>query len=200
MTVQELRNQMEKDGTPFATFREEIRDEIIMQRLREHEVDAKIQISDAEVDNFLDAEKAAAANRSSSTWRKFSCASRKTPGPKRSPQRRARAEEVSRQLRTGADFAKMAATYSDASDALSGGDIGWRHSDRLPPLFTEAAAETEAGPDHADHQEQHGLPHPESGGPPQRCRGASRRRRAADACPPHPAESDADPVGGRSQA
>jgi peptidyl-prolyl cis-trans isomerase SurA len=49
-------------------------------------------------------------------------------------QRRARAEEVMRQLRTGADFAKMAATYSDASDALQGGVVGWRSSERLPPV------------------------------------------------------------------
>jgi peptidyl-prolyl cis-trans isomerase SurA len=52
LSVQDLRNQMEKDGTPFASFREEIREEIIMQRLREHEVDAKLQISEAEVDSF----------------------------------------------------------------------------------------------------------------------------------------------------
>ncbi|MGZ5203040.1 MAG: SurA N-terminal domain-containing protein, partial [Telluria sp.] len=49
MSVQDMRNQMEKEGLPFASFREEIRNEIVLQRLREHEVDAKIQVSDAEV-------------------------------------------------------------------------------------------------------------------------------------------------------
>ncbi|OEZ99531.1 chaperone SurA precursor [Janthinobacterium sp. HH107] len=137
MTVQELRNQMEKEGTPFATFREEIRDEIIMQRLREHEVDAKIQISDSEVDNFLEAEKAAASEQVELNLAQILVRIPENSSPEQIAARRARAEEVSRQLRTGADFAKMAATYSDASDALSGGDIGWRQSDRLPPLFTE---------------------------------------------------------------
>ena len=63
MSVQEMRNQMEKEGLAFAAFREEIRNEIMMQRLREHEVDSKIQVSDAEVDTYLAAVKAAAAER-----------------------------------------------------------------------------------------------------------------------------------------
>jgi peptidyl-prolyl cis-trans isomerase SurA len=50
-----------------------------------------------------------------------------------------------RQLRTGADFAKLAATYSDADDALKGGDLGWRARDRLPPLFIEAVAPLKQG-------------------------------------------------------
>jgi peptidyl-prolyl cis-trans isomerase SurA len=56
--------------------------------------------------------------------------------PEQIAARRARADEVVRQLRTGADFAKMAATYSDAPDALKGGEIGWRDPDRLPTLFS----------------------------------------------------------------
>src|SRR5471032_1848283 len=145
MTVQDLRNQMEKEGTPFATFREEIRDEIIMQRLREHEVDAKIQISDAEVDNFLAGEKAAASEQIEMNLSQILVRIPENSSPEQIAARRARAEEVSRQLRTGADFAKMAATYSDASDALSGGEIGWRNSDRLPPLFTEQLLKLKAG-------------------------------------------------------
>jgi peptidyl-prolyl cis-trans isomerase SurA len=57
--------------------------------------------------------------------------------PEQIAARKARADEVARQLRTGAEFAKMAATYSDAPDALKGGEIGWREPNRLPPLFTE---------------------------------------------------------------
>jgi len=50
-----------------------------------------------------------------------------------------------RQLRTGADFAKMAATYSDASDALQGGVVGWRQTDRIPPVFAEALVKLQPG-------------------------------------------------------
>jgi peptidyl-prolyl cis-trans isomerase SurA len=145
MTVQELRNQMEKDGTTFAAFREEIREEIIMQRLREHEVDAKIQISDAEVDSYLAAEKAAAAEQFELNLSQIMIRIPENATPEVIAARRERAEQVMRQLRTGADFAKMAATYSDASDALKGGEIGWRNTDRLPPLFADALGKLKAG-------------------------------------------------------
>ena len=145
LTVQQLRDQMEKDGTPFAAFREEIREEIIMQRLREHEVDAKIQISDAEVDSFLAAEKAAAAEQFEINIAQIMIRIPDNATAEVIAQRRARAEEVMRQLRTGADFAKMAATYSDASDALQGGAVGWRQPERLPPVFAEALSKLKAG-------------------------------------------------------
>jgi len=145
LSVQDLRNQMEKDGTPFAAFREEIREEIIMQRLREHEVDAKLQISEAEVDSFLAAEKAAAAEQFEVNISQIMVRIPDNATAEVIAQRRARAEEVMRQLRTGADFAKMARTYSDASDALEGGVVGWRQPERLPPVFAEALAKLKAG-------------------------------------------------------
>ena len=135
MSVQEMRNQMEKEGLAFAAFREEIRNEIMMQRLREHEVDSKIQVSDAEVDTFLAAEKAAAADRIEVDIAQILVGVPANATPEQIAARRARADEVMRQLRTGADFAKVAATYSDAADALRGGAIGWREAERLPPVF-----------------------------------------------------------------
>jgi len=135
MSVQELRNQMEKEGLPYSQFREDIRNEIMMQRLREHEVDSKIQISEAEVDTYLAASKAAAAEKVEMELAQILVRVPENASPEQIAARRARAEEVMRQLRTGADFAKTAATYSDAPDALKGGEIGWRDPDRLPPVF-----------------------------------------------------------------
>ncbi|MDQ1815776.1 peptidylprolyl isomerase [Massilia sp. CCM 9210] len=145
MSVQEMRNQMEKSGTTFAAFREEIRSEIMMQRLREHEVDNKIQISDAEVDTYLAAEKAAAADKVEMNLSQIMVRIPENASPEQIAARRARADEVMRQLRTGADFAKIAATYSDSSDALKGGEIGWRNADRLPPLFSDALSKLKPG-------------------------------------------------------
>ena len=63
MTLPQFREQLEKEGTPFKRFREEIRDEIVMQRLREREVDNKIQVSKSEVDNYLAAQAGAAQSQ-----------------------------------------------------------------------------------------------------------------------------------------
>ncbi|CAN7605662.1 peptidylprolyl isomerase [Pseudoduganella sp. LjRoot289] len=145
LTVQDMRNQMEKEGITFAAFREEIREEIVMQRLREHEVDSKVQVSDAEVDAHLAAEAAAAAEQFEMNISQIMIRIPENASPEVIAQRKARADEVMRQLRTGADFAKMAATYSDASDALKGGEVGWRSAERLPPLFAEALEKLKPG-------------------------------------------------------
>ena len=145
MSVQDMRNAMEKEGTPFAVFREEIRNEIMMQRLREHEVDNKIQISEAEVDTYLGAVKAAAVDKVEINIAQIMVRIPENSSPEQIAARQARADEVARQIRTGGDFAKIAGTYSDAADALQGGAIGWRDPDRLPPIFAEALAKLKPG-------------------------------------------------------
>ncbi|NNG25098.1 peptidylprolyl isomerase [Telluria aromaticivorans] len=145
MSVQEMRNQMEKEGLPYAQFRDDIRNEIMMTRLREHEVDAKIQVSEAEIDTYLAASKAAAAEKVEMNLSQILVAVPENASPEQIAARRARAEEVARQLRTGADFSKMAATYSEAPDALKGGEIGWRDPDRLPPVFATELRKLQPG-------------------------------------------------------
>ncbi|MES2322474.1 MAG: peptidylprolyl isomerase [Pseudomonadota bacterium] len=145
MSVQELRNAMEKEGATFSAFREEIRNEIMMQRLREHEVDNKIQISEAEIDTYLSAEQAAAVDKVEVNISQILVRIPENSSPEQIAARKARADEVARQLRTGGDFAKIAATYSDASDALKGGEIGWRATDRLPPAFADALLKLKPG-------------------------------------------------------
>ena len=145
MSVQDMRNQMEKEGMPFAQFREDIRNEIMMQRLREHEVDSKIQVSEAEIDTYMAAAKAADAARIEVDISQILVRVPENASPEQIAARAARAEEVMRQLRTGADFARMASTYSDAPDALKGGEIGWRDADRLPPMFATELRKLEAG-------------------------------------------------------
>jgi peptidyl-prolyl cis-trans isomerase SurA len=145
MSVQDMRNQMEKEGMTFAQFREQIRNEIIMQRLVDHEVDSKIQVSDAEIDTYMAAEKAAAADRVEVDVSQILVRIPENASPEQIAARKARADEVARQLRTGADFAKMAATYSDAPDALQGGAVGWRDPNRLPPVFATELAKMKPG-------------------------------------------------------
>lgn len=145
LSVQEMRNQMEKEGMTYGQFREDIRNEIMMQRLREHEVDSKIQVSEAEIDTYLVASKAAAADKVEMNLSQILVAVPENASPEQIAARRARAEEVARQLRTGADFAKMAATYSDSPDALKGGEIGWRDPDRLPEVFANELRKLKPG-------------------------------------------------------
>jgi peptidyl-prolyl cis-trans isomerase SurA len=145
LSLQEFRNRLEREGTPFNRFREEIRDEIVMQRLREREVDNKIQITESEVDNFLAAESSAAQNQQEYSLAQILIRIPENASAEQIAARRQRAEDVLRQLKEGGDFAKVAATYSDASDALTGGELGWRNQDRLPQLFLDAVANVNQG-------------------------------------------------------
>lgn len=145
MSLQEFRNRLERDGTPFNQFREEIREEIMMQRLREREVDNKIQISESEVDNYLAVERGSAQAQEEYNVAQILVRIPENASPEQIAERRQRAEQILQQIKTGGDFAKIAATYSDASDALNGGDLGWRNPDRLPQLFLETVANLNQG-------------------------------------------------------
>ena len=145
MSVQQFRNQLEREGTPFPRFREEIRDEITQQRLRDREVDTKIQITESEVDNFLEAQSAAGQAAPEVNLGQILVRIPENASSEQITERRKRAEEVLRQLKAGVDFAKLAATYSDSVDALKGGELGWRSQDRLPQLFVDAVANLQQG-------------------------------------------------------
>ncbi len=146
LNVQAFRDQLEGDGLSFARFREEVREEITLQRLREREVDNKIQITDAEIDNFL----AAAAGNAEGGQSEINIAQilvrvPEKATPEQIAERRKRADEALAQLNSGAEFAKVAASFSDAGDALSGGELGWRSASRLPQLFLDATEKIKEG-------------------------------------------------------
>ena len=142
LTMADLRRKVESDGVSFARFREDIRNEILLQRLREREVDSKVQITESEVDNFLTSGGGAAQfAQPEINLAQILVRIPENASAEQIAQRRQRAEEALQQLRSGAAFAQVAAAYSDASDALNGGDMGWRTLDRLPQLFVDAVAE-----------------------------------------------------------
>jgi peptidyl-prolyl cis-trans isomerase SurA len=145
MNVQDFRNRLERDGTPFNKFREEIREEIVLQRLREREVDNKIQITESEVDNYLAAERGAAPSQQEFNLAQILVRTPENASAEQIAERRQRAEQVLQQLKSGGDFAKIAATYSDSTDALTGGELGWRNQDRVPELFLRAVANLQPG-------------------------------------------------------
>lgn len=139
ITVQALRDQLERDGISFARFRDEIREEITLQRLREREVDNKLQITESEIDSFL----ASSTARSADSQQDINIAQILVRVPENASaqqiaDRKKRAEQAIDQLKSGGEFAKVAASFSDAGDALTGGELGWRSSARLPQLFVEA--------------------------------------------------------------
>ena len=145
MPLTEFRRTLERDAVPFDKFREEVRVEVVLSRLREREVDNRISVAESEIDNFIVDQKEA---KNPSVEYKLSHIVILVPEqarPEQIAQQRSRADEAVRRVKAGADFAQVAAAYSDARDALEGGNMDWRTQDRLPELYAGAAAGLRTG-------------------------------------------------------
>ncbi|HNF90839.1 MAG TPA: peptidylprolyl isomerase [Accumulibacter sp.] len=145
LSLAQFRAVLEKDGIAFASFREEIRAEITIARLREREVESKIFISDGEVDNYL-----ASASVQGGTEEEYQLAhillrAPESASPEQIQKLRAKAEQMLDRSSKGEDFAQLAAAYSDAPDGMKGGNLGWRSLDRLPTMFAEAILKLKVG-------------------------------------------------------
>ncbi len=138
LTLPQMRAALEKDGVPFAKYRDDIRNEITLSRLRDREVAQKIVVTDAEIDNFLKGQQAQEGRGDEFNVAHILVSVPENATPEQLQIRRARAEEALAQIRKGADFRQVAAAFSDGPEALQGGLIGWRESDRLPSLFLDA--------------------------------------------------------------
>ncbi|TDK65257.1 peptidylprolyl isomerase [Sapientia aquatica] len=145
MTLQVFRNQVEKEGTSYAQFREGVRDDILLQRVREREVDSKVQVSESEVDNFLAAQKSDAQKNQEVEISHILIRIPENVSPEALTKLRAKAENVLQQVKSGGDFSKLAATYSDSPEGLKGGSLGWRAQDRYPQIFIDAFANLKEG-------------------------------------------------------
>lgn len=138
LTLAAFRKALEADGVQIDRFREEVRRQIIMQRLREREVDERIEVSESEIDLYLEEQKTGGPERVEYNVAHILVRLPEQASPERIAQARSRAEKARDEARTGADFGRLAASYSDAGDALQGGQMGWRAADRLPELFAVA--------------------------------------------------------------
>jgi peptidyl-prolyl cis-trans isomerase SurA len=144
MTLADFRRALERDNVPWDAWREDLREQIILSRLREREVDEKIQVNDSEIDLFLEGMKAQ-PDRAEYNAAHILVRIPEQATPDRIEEARAKAQKAASEARAGADFGKIAAGYSDAPDALEGGSLGWRAQERLPELFAGALVRMKPG-------------------------------------------------------
>ena len=145
LSMTEFRRLTEQDGVRWSKFREEIRGEVMKTRLREREVGGNVNVTDAEIDTQLLLE-----SREASTDQEFRLAHILVLVPEQATSaqiesKRKRAVQALGELRKGAEFAQISAQFSDAPDALQGGNLGWRPSGRLPAIFLEALTALKQG-------------------------------------------------------
>ena len=143
LNVVDFKKTLEKDGTNFFKFREEIRNEITIAQLKEREVDSKILITDGEIDNFLNAQ-------SKEIQDEFDVAHilirvPEDASPEKLEKLKNKAEEASKQIQSGKSFTQVSAAFSETPNALEGGNLGWKKASDLPTLFVDALKKIEVG-------------------------------------------------------
>jgi peptidyl-prolyl cis-trans isomerase SurA len=144
-SLPEFRRRLESDGVEFDKFRAEVRQQILLTRLREREVEDRVQVGDSEIDIFMEENRAASAGAVEYDAAHILVRIPEQAAPERIEQARARAEKARAEALAGGDFARLAASASDAADALQGGALGWRAPGRLPEMFADALTAMQPG-------------------------------------------------------
>jgi peptidyl-prolyl cis-trans isomerase SurA len=142
-----FRAALEKDGmSSWIKFREEIRSEITLARLREREVTRRASISDGEIENYINnPDSGAKSDNVAVNVLHIVLRLPENPTPDQLMRIGARAQSALDQIHRGEDFAKIAASFSEAPDGLKGGSLGLRPLDRLPELYADTVKKLQPG-------------------------------------------------------
>lgn len=143
LTLPDLRKRLEVDGVNWRQFTDEIRQEMTLSLLREREIENKIIVTDAEVDEFL----SLSANKPQLEYQlaQVMISLPENASPEQIQSRRTRIVAARQELAEGKEFAAVAATYSTAAEASNGGVIGWRPTGALAPAFAELLESLQPG-------------------------------------------------------
>lgn len=145
LSVEELKASLETGHVRFEDFREDTRQQILAGRLQNQEVMRGIQITDQEVERFLQREKGKLIPREQVRLQHILVALPDEPTPAQISQAEAKAKQMVAKLRAGADFAAMAAASSEGRTALQGGDLGWFEMAAVPSLVADRAQKMALG-------------------------------------------------------
>jgi peptidyl-prolyl cis-trans isomerase SurA len=145
-TVDELHRRIERDGLTVKDFRDDVRNQVLLARLREREVEPRLQVSDAEVDAFIHEQTGAAPVSVDLNLAMILVIVPEGAAPDEVERLRARAGEVARRARAGEDFGKLALEFSDANQhGRDGGVLGLRPIGQYPELFTNSTSQARVG-------------------------------------------------------
>ncbi len=145
MTLEQFRDALAQDGLSYTEAREQIRREMLINRVRQRRVMERVQVTDREVENFRKSEEGRQQLAIEYRLGHILVSLPEGATPNQIAAASKKAEGIYEQLNKGADFAQTAVSQSQGQNALEGGDIGWRKADQLPTLFAEVAVGLKKG-------------------------------------------------------
>ncbi|TNG00275.1 MAG: molecular chaperone SurA [Gammaproteobacteria bacterium] len=145
LNLKQFKQVLERDGYSFSGFREDVRNEIMVGRVRNSKVKNRIKVSDQEIDHLLEniESRGDISNAYHIAHILIAVADGATTDEVMA--KRSKAERILADLKAGADFRQTAASISDGQTALDGGDLGWRKRSELPTIFEEIVPTMEPG-------------------------------------------------------
>ena len=135
LSLAEFRLAIENDGYSFTVFRESIRENMLLNRLRKVKISDKIIISDREIDNFIATQRVQGENETAYRLQHILITLSDAPSPTELQQAQKKLIKIKQGVDDGTNFSLLASTYSDGQNALEGGELGWRKAGELPSLF-----------------------------------------------------------------
>ena len=147
ISVDELRSRLKADGIDYTQFRSEVRDELLVGRLRQRELESRVTITEQEIDQFLRDQEGGSAEASALALNlgEILVAVPENATADQVAALQAKAQQVVERARAGGDFAALAAEFSASATRTTGGQMGLRTADRYPPLFVEATKNLQTG-------------------------------------------------------
>src|SRR5690606_4087670 len=145
MTLDQFQQALAEEGLSYAQAREQIRREMVVSRYQQRRVEARIVISDAEVEAYLQSAEGKSQTSEEYLLGHILIAVPEQPTQEQLAEVQAKAQDLYRQLQQGADFQQLAVAHSAAQTALEGGSLGWRSTEQLPTLFVEVAPRLKVG-------------------------------------------------------
>lgn len=142
LTMSQLRMSVERDGYDFSAFRENMRKQLVIERMQKRITDRKVDVAKSEIDLQLEKQP---RNQREYLLANILVGVADGASPSEVEEAEARAERIYRELRNGADFQNMAIAESDSQNALQGGDIGWRRPEQISPQFADLLSRLEPG-------------------------------------------------------
>jgi len=145
LTVRGFYDALNQDGISVRKFRSDIRNEIIIARLREREVESRVNVSESEIDNYLTTQASTNQNQDEYEISHILIRVPEDAATEDVQKAKAKVDEILAALAAGTSFAKVSASFSDAPNALEGGNIGWKQSAQMPALFLDALKAMQKG-------------------------------------------------------
>ena len=138
ISMVQLRDRLRSEGLDFGRFRSTLRDQLMVERVREREVLARICITDADIDRVLDERRGKSATANQINLAQILVTVPEGAAADVVAQRQQRIEQASARLKAGEDFSQVARDLSEDGNRAVGGELGMRPAERFPDLFIEA--------------------------------------------------------------